>query len=152
MTAKDKNLNNNLFVTEIYKIEKKKILKLPFYNSSVSAGFPSPAEDYIEKHLDLNEFLIPHPASTFLVRVSGYSMVNAGIHSGDILVVDRSLKTFDKNIVVAIIDGEFTVKRLRIKKQKLFLEPESDLFEPIEISDKHNFEIWGIVTAVIRQL
>ena len=118
----------------------------------VAAGFPSPAEDYIEGKLDLNRHLIKHPAATFFVRVSGDSMIDAGIHPGDILIVDRSLEPADKKVVIAVIDGELTVKRIRIKKGRIYLMPENEKYKPIEIEKEMNFDIWGVVTNVIHPL
>lgn len=125
--------------------------ELPLILARISAGFPSPADDHIEKKLDLNEYLIKHPAATFFVRVEGESMINAGIHSGDILIVDRALEVRNNNIVIAHINGEFTVKRIRKDNDNLFLMPESDLFKPLKITDEMDFELWGVVTFVIHQ-
>ncbi len=118
----------------------------------VVAGFPSPAEDYIEGKLDLNKHLIKHPAATFFVKVTGDSMIEAGIHSGDILIVDRSLEPTDKKVVIAVVDGNLTVKRLRKKKNKVFLVPENGKSEPLQIENETSCEIWGVVTNVIHQL
>ena len=120
--------------------------------SAVEAGFPSPAEDYIEGSLDLNKHLIKHPAATFFVRVSGDSMINAGIYPGDILIVDRSLEAIDKKIVIAVIDGELTVKRLKHRDNLLFLEPENEAYLPIKITKEMSFEVWGVVTNVIHKV
>lgn len=120
--------------------------------TSVEAGFPSPAEDYIEGSLDLNRHLIKHPAATFFVKVSGNSMIGAGIFPGDILIVDRSLDAVDKKIVIAVVDRELTVKRLRIRSGRPFLEPENDQYSPIEITTEMSFEIWGVVTNVIHKV
>ena len=125
---------------------------LPIFMTSIEAGFPSPADDYIEGSLDLNQHLIKHPAATFFVRVSGESMINAGIFPGDILVVDRSLEAVDKKIVIAVLDGELTVKRLRIRSGNPSLEPENDRYAPIEIKPDMAFEIWGVVTNVIHKV
>jgi DNA polymerase V len=126
--------------------------KLPLFLESVSAGFPSPAEDYVEGRLDLNDFLIRNPSATFFVRVTGDSMIDAGIYSGDILVVDRSLNPKNSSIVIAVIDGELVVKRLGMQKNKLYLLPENRKYEPIEITQEMNFEVWGIVTTVIHSV
>lgn len=125
-------------------------MKLPLFAVPVKAGFPSPAEDYLEQNLDLNEYLIPHPAATFFVRADGDSMQGAGIHKGDILIVDRSLEPTQGRIVIAVINGEFTVKRLRYEGQKVFLEPENPRFPSTEIDPNWDFRIWGIVTHVIH--
>ncbi len=124
---------------------------LPLFLAEVEAGFPSPAEDYIDKKLDLNQLLIPHPASTFFVKVSGYSMIGARIQPGDILVVDRSLEAVDKKIVIAVVEGEFTVKRIRIQEGKTALIPENKEYQPIILTEESDVTIWGIVTSVIHQ-
>ena len=116
------------------------------------AGFPSPAADYQEDKLDLNKHLIRHPAATFFVRVVGDSMIGAGIHCGDLLVVDRSLEPRNKNIVIAVVDGEMTVKRIRIHKKKITLEAENENYCAREISEETQFEVWGVVTSVIHKL
>jgi DNA polymerase V len=118
----------------------------------VPAGFPSPADDYIEQTLDLNEFLIRHPAATFFVRVRGHSMINVGIFNNDLLVVDRSLEPCDGRVVLAVVNGEFTVKRLQKNRQGTFLHPENPAFSSIEIKPDTDFEIWGVVAHVIHSL
>lgn len=124
---------------------------LPLFLSSVKAGFPSPADDFMEKKLDLNEHLIRHPAATFFVRVDGDSMQGAGIQRGDILIVDRSLEVQDGRIVIAVINGEFTVKRIRMKEGELLLEPENPRYASIRIGPDSDFQVWGVVTYVIHQ-
>jgi len=126
--------------------------KLPFYSSRVEAGFPSPADDHAEQKLDLNEHLIKHPAATFFVKASGFSMINAGINPNDILVVDRSIEPTHGKIVIAALDGELTVKRLSKKKDKVLLVPENYDFQPIDITNKENVIIWGVVISVIHVL
>ena len=125
---------------------------LPIFLGRLPAGFPSPADDYLEGKLDLNRHLIKHPAATFFVRVTGDSMIGAGIHSGDLLVVDRSLEPADKNVVVAVLDGELTVKRLFNQNGVLRLLPENLNYQPIEITAQQTIEIWGVVTSVIHTL
>jgi DNA polymerase V len=127
-------------------------IKLPLFIAKISAGFPSPAEDYIDRTLDLNEHLIKHPAATFFVRVEGSSMINAGIHTGDILIVDRALEPSDGKIIIAVINGEMTVKRIKKKSEKLFLMPENDEFKPFEITESSEFQVWGVVTNVIHRV
>lgn len=124
--------------------------QLPLYASSVRAGFPSPADDYIERHLDLNSHLIKHPAATFFVTASGDSMIGAGIASGDMLVVDRSLEAGHGKIVIAAINGELTVKRLSRVAGRVQLLPENDKYPPIEITAEEDLVIWGVVTHVIH--
>ncbi len=133
------------------KLLKKKILRIPLALSPVKAGFPSPAEDFFEGNLDLNEHLIEHPAATFFVKVDGDSMKNAGIFSGDMLVVDRSVPAVDGKIVIAVVDGELTVKRLKKKGKRLLLVAENPEFESIELAGEQELMIWGVVTSVIRK-
>lgn len=121
------------------------------FEQPISAGFPSPAESYVEGHLDLNEYLIKHPAATFFVKVNGDSMRDAGIQSGDILVVDRALEASDGKIVVAVLNGEFTVKRIAIRKSAIFLLPENENYKPIAVSPGADFQVWGVVTYVIHK-
>lgn len=126
--------------------------RLPFFENGVSAGFPSPAENEIEKDLDLNEYLIKHPAATFFLRVSGDSMIKAGIHHQDILVVDRSLEPVSGKVVIASINGELTVKRLVKSGQCLQLVAENKAYSPINITGEEDFRIWGVVTHVVHSL
>ena len=127
-------------------------MKLPLYSCKISAGFPSPADDHLEKKLDLNSHLIKHPAATFFVRVNGDSMVNAGINDNDILIVDRSLKPSHGKIVIAVVDGQMTVKRLHKRSGKLILMPENNHFKPIEITESMTVEIWGVVVTSIHSV
>ena len=122
------------------------------FEAGVSAGFPSPAADYKEEKLDLNKYLIKNPPATFFVRVTGDSMVGAGIHHGDLLIVDRSLEPRDKSVVIAVVNRELTVKRIRIKGKKITLEPENENYSPQQITEEMEFEVWGIVTNVIHAL
>ncbi len=124
---------------------------LPFFEADIPAGFPSPAEDYIEQQLDLHQHLVKHPAATFFVKVSGDSMQGAGIFSGDLLIVDRSLPPLNGKIVVAILNGEFTVKRLRIHGKKIWLLAENPTYPPISVGEENEFQVWGVVTYVIHQ-
>ena len=139
-------------VTSVYRCEAQSKKKIPLYLSRVISGFPSPADDYIEKKLDLNEHLIDHPSSTFFVKVKGDSMINAGIFSGDILIVDRSKEATNNKIVVAVVNSEFTVKRLRKNSGKITLIPENPKYSPIEITDQVDFEVWGVVMHVIHSV
>lgn len=139
-------------VEAIYHIDNSTECERPLFMVPVTAGFPSPAEDYIEGKLDLNKHLIKHPAATFFVKVAGDSMIDAGIHPGDILIVDRSLEPADKKVVIAVIEGELTVKRIRISGGRIYLMPENKDYKPIEIEKEMNFDIWGVVTTVIHPL
>lgn len=124
---------------------------IPLYSTKVRAGFPSPAEDYIESYLDLNEHLIKHPASTFFLIAAGDSMLGAGIEPGDMLIVDKSLEPTHGKIVIAAIDGELTVKRLSKSPQGLQLLPANATYPPITIRDSQDLVIWGVVTHIIHQ-
>ncbi len=123
----------------------------PLFSSKVPAGFPSPADDYIEASLNLNEYIIQHPSSTFFVRASAHSMINAGIFSGDLLVVDKSLTPTHGRIIIAAIDGELTVKRLWREANRVQLRPENNQYQPIDITAQQDMVIWGVVTHVIHE-
>ncbi len=137
---------------DVYMPDLSQRISLPLFQTPVSAGFPSPADDYEERKLDLNEHLIARPASTFFVKVSGESMTGAGINDGDLLIIDRSAVVTDKKIVIGVVNGEFTVKRIRKKGLQLFLEPENADYQPIEITAEMDFSIWGVVTYVIHKV
>ena len=127
-------------------------IKAPLYSGKVSAGFPSPADDYIEKSLDLNELLISKPAATFFVRAEGESMLGAGIHPNDILIVDRAQKPIPGKIVICALNGELTVKRLKKDGDKLVLGAENPDYQDIFIQEESELVIWGVVTNVIHAL
>ena len=139
-------------VPKIVKLVIKSKQLLSLYSSSVAAGFPSPADDHIEGKLDLNNYLVKHPSATFFVRVAGNSMINAGIHNNDILIVDRSSEARHGKIIIATIDGQMTVKRLYQRSGKTILIPENKDFKPIEIFDFTDAMIWGVVTNVIHSV
>jgi len=139
-----KNLN-------IFKIIKKKQINTPIFLDKVSAGFPSPATDYMENKLDLNEYLIKNPAATFIVKANGFSMLNAGIHSGDLLIVDRSLSAKNNNIVIASIFGDLTVKKIKKKNNSLFLVAANGEYPSIEIKEEMECFIWGVVAYIIHE-
>lgn len=130
----------------------KKNTKLPFFLTPVSAGFPSPATEEIASKLDLNEYLIKHPVATFFVRVKGSSMKNAGIFEDDLLIVDRSLTARAGDIILAVLEGEFTLKRFYKKGSKYYLKPENDAYKMIELTKDLDFQVWGVVTKVIKEL
>ncbi len=127
-------------------------LILPLASECVSAGFPSPADDYIDTGIDLNEELIKHPASTFFLRVSGHSMIGSGVKDGDLLLVDRSLDARPGSIVVAILDGNFTVKRLERHRGIICLEADHPSHPPIDLSCYENIQIWGVAIYSIHNL
>lgn len=126
-------------------------LELP-YAKNISAGFPSPADDYMDMSLDLNKELINNPNATFYGRVKGNSMQGVGILNGDVLVIDRSLDPVNDAIAVCYIDGDFTVKRVHVEGETCFLIPENDAYEPIPVGEDNDFMIWGIVTYVIKKM
>jgi len=119
--------------------------------SSISAGFPSPADDFTELSISLDKHLIQNPAATFMAYANGNSMIRIGIYHGDLLIIDRSLNAKDGDIVIAVLHGEFTVKQLSIINEHLFLMPQNSQYSPIKISDEMNFEVWGIVTYSIHK-
>jgi len=133
-------------------ILKPSAVAIPFFAHSVKAGFPSPADDYVSEALDLNEHLIAHKEATFFLRASGHSMVGAGIQDGDLLVVDRSLTARHRSVVIAVVDGEFTVKRLYKRAGRIRLLAENPDFPTIEFADGQELLIWGVVTSVIHRL
>lgn len=142
---------DNLKIVAIYPIAQHKPCVIPFAESLVSAGFPSSAENFVENSLDLNDLLIEHPSATFYVKVIGNSMINAGINSGDILIVDRSLSVTNNKIAIVRINDEFTVKRIKIEGCKMFLVPANDDYKTIEITKDMDVEVWGVVTFVIHK-
>lgn len=122
----------------------------PLYCDLIKAGFPSPADDYSDSSLDFNEYLVKNKAATFIVRVQGDSMIGAGIRTGDLLVVDRSAKPANNSIIVAVIDGEFTVKRLVKELGIYYLHPENPEYPVTQITEEMGFQVWGIVTYGIH--
>lgn len=125
-------------------------LELPFIDTGISAGFPSPADDFIELSIDLNKHLIKHKDSTFFAKVKGHSMKNAGIFNGDLLVIDKSLEPQDGKIAICQIDGEFTVKRIKIEKDVVWLIAENEDYTPIKVTPDNELMIWGIVVYSIK--
>jgi DNA polymerase V len=127
-------------------------MKLPIFLESIHAGFPSPADDFAEKKLDLNEYLIKHPAATFFVRVKGHSMKGCGIEEGDLLIVDRAVSPYHGAVIIAFLEGEFTVKRIIFKGKKMYLVAENTFYRPITIKDSLDFQVWGVVIHVIKHI
>jgi DNA polymerase V len=123
----------------------------PLFIARVSAGFPSPADDYLDNRIDLNKQLIAHPSATFYVRVKGSSMVDAGINDGDMLIVDRAIEPRNNDIVVSILNWEFTVKRLRKETDGLYLMPENSTYQPVKVLDGADFRVWGVVSYIIHK-
>ena len=124
----------------------------PMFPFGLSAGFPSPAEDYLDRRLDLHQHLVRNEAATFFLRAHGESMLGAGIHDGDLLIVDRSIEPAHRKVVIAALDGELTVKRLLHREGRVFLAPENPQFEPIDITESEFVHIWGVVTYVVHKL
>jgi DNA polymerase V len=145
-------------MTQIGSFDLQKNISLPLFLNTVQAGFPSPAESYSDTKLNLNSHLITNPNSTFFVTIAGDSMVEAGINSGDIAIVDRSLEPKNGNVILAVVDGDFTVKKLEITEPKnknettrIKLMPANSAFEPIEITEQMVFQVWGVVTFTIHK-
>jgi DNA polymerase V len=127
-------------------------LRISFIKDEVSAGFPSPAADFMETNIDLNTELSENPLATFYIKVKGNSMIDAGINDKDVLVVDRSLEPQNNKIAICFIDGEFTVKRIQVEKDYLYLMPENPNYSPIKVTEETQLIIWGIVTYVIKKV
>lgn len=137
---------------EIFSAATESVLELPVISGGISAGFPSPALDFIDLTIDMNKHLVKHPATTFYGRVKGQSMKDAGIFDGDLLVIDKSLQPTDNKIAVCYIDGEFTIKRIQIQKDCVWLIPENEAYQPIKVTADNDFIIWGMVTHVVKAL
>ena len=125
---------------------------LQFFEGRVQAGFPSPAQGEYADSIDLNRALITNPAATFCARVIGNSMVDVGINEGDLLIIDRSLAPHDGSIAVCFIDGDFTVKRLSVKEEGLFLTPANASYPELRVAEDSHFEVWGVVSHIIKRL
>lgn len=148
MTLKLHNGN----IIDIFSADTETELELPYVDNGISAGFPSPALDFVDLTIDLNRHLIKNPSATFYGRVKGESLKNAGICNGDLLIIDRSLEPTNGKIVVCYIDGEFTAKRVQIFKNEILLIPENENYQPIRVTEENNFLIWGVVTHVIKDV
>lgn len=135
---------------QIFNADTSSILDIPYADGGIHAGFPSPAQDYLETSIDLNKELIRHPASTFFGRVSGDSMIDAGVNDGDILIIDKSLPPQNGDMAVCFIDGEFTLKYVKISRGTVWLMPANPSYQPIKITSANNFIIWGIVLYSIK--
>lgn len=135
---------------EVYSSNTETTLELPFVDAGISAGFPSPALDFIDLTIDLNKHLIKNPSATFYGRVKGVSLINAGIDDGDLLIIDRSVQPSNNKIAVCFIDGEFTAKRIHIFQNEVWLIPENDNYPTLKVTEDNQFLVWGIVTHVIK--
>ena len=141
-----------VFQSSVVRQRNQSHLLIPLASECISAGFPSPADDYIDAGIDLNEQLIRNPTSTFLLRVSGNSMTGAGIHNGDLLIVDRSLNPHPGHIVVAVIEGAFILKRLVLKNEVLYLEADNPDYQQIDLRQYENVHVWGVAIHSIHSL
>ena len=139
-------------IIDIFSANTEMTLELPYVDAGISAGFPSPALDFVDLTIDLNKHLIKNPSATFYGRVKGVSLKNAGINDGDLLIIDRSIEPTNGKIAVCYIDGEFTAKRIKISKKEIWLIPENEDYKPIRVTADNNFLIWGIVTHVIKDV
>jgi DNA polymerase V len=142
--------NRGKLAFQFHAISKGSPFKIPLMSSTVTAGFPSPADDHLDLPIDLNEYLVKHPAATFYVRVQGDSMDDAGIHQGDLLIVDRAEPYTMGSIVLAVLDGEFTVKKLMEKNDSLYLLSSNTAYHPIKIETETDFKVWGVVTYIVH--
>ncbi len=136
---------------QILKPEVDSHLPLPYADMGIQAGFPSPAQDFISESIDLNHEIVRHPASTFYGRVDGDSMIGEGIESGDLLVIDRSIEPADGDLAVCCIDGDFTLKRINLCDNEIWLIPSNEAYDPILVTPENRFEVWGVVTYTIKQ-
>tara|TARA_Y100001935_G_scaffold25881_1_gene19285 strand:- start:23 stop:415 length:393 start_codon:yes stop_codon:yes gene_type:complete len=125
---------------------------LTFYKEAVECGFPSPARDFTEGTIDLNEELIPHPNATFIVRARGDSMIGSGIYPGDLLIVDRSLSPRNGSIIIAVLDGELSVKGLELNNDQVTLSSSNPNYSDVIVSEEMDFTIWGVCTNVVHNL
>jgi DNA polymerase V len=141
---------NRVKTLEFYIPDNSSKIELPFFDVGISAGFPSPADDFIELTIDLNREFIKHKDTTYFARVKGHSMKNVGITDGDLLIIDKSLEPQNNKIAVCQIDSEFTVKRIKIEKDIVWLIAENEDYEPIKVTPENNFMIWGIVIHSIK--
>ena len=137
---------------EFYTPDETQSLEITLAQTGISAGFPSPADDFKEFKISLDRTLVKNKEATFYAKVSGQSMIGAGLDDGDLLVVDKSLNPENNKIAVCFIDGEFTVKRLKVTTEGIYLQPENPAYNPILVTDENNFHVWGIVTHVIKRL
>ena len=135
----------------LYTINNETKAILPLIEAGVSAGFPSPAADFLDASIDLNKYLIKKESTTFIAVTEGFSMIGAGIGHKDLLIIDKSLEPKDGKIAVCVIDGEFILKRLKVAVDGVWLMPENDKFKPLKVTEFNNFEIWGMVTYSIQQ-
>ena len=145
------NLHKNTKL-DIYSVSTEKMIERPLIDEGIKAGFPSPAEDFLDISIDLNKELIKNPSATFYGRVKGDSMKDAGIDNGDLLIIDKSLEPRNGKIAVCFIDGEFTIKRIKLEKDFCWLMPENKNYKPIKVTEENDFIVWGIVVHIIKTI
>ncbi len=145
-------MKEDISITEVRPVIEEKTVGPQFFEDRVQAGFPSPAQGEYADSIDLNRALITNPAATFCARVIGNSMVEAGINEGDLLIIDRSLTPHDGNIAVCFVDGDFTVKRLSVRDDGIYLTPANAKFPELRVSEDSNFQVWGVVSHIIKKL
>ena len=148
MKFKFLNTNDKL---NFYTVEDPSLGNVPMYGDAVPAGFPSPADDYLDMDLNLHDYLVQHPSATFCVKAIGDSMIDAGIQSSDVMVVDRALTPKNNDIVLAVVNGEFTVKRIKKNDEELYLMPANENYRPMKITEDMDFQVWGVVTFIIHK-
>ena len=145
-------MEKDMKISQVKPVEDEQTSGLQFFETRVQAGFPSPAQGEYADSIDLNRALITNPAATFCARVIGNSMVDAGINEGDLLIIDRSITPHDGNIAVCFIDGDFTVKRLSVREEGVFLTPANASFPEIQVTEDSSFQVWGVVSHIIKRL
>ena len=148
MKFKFLNTNDKL---NFYTIEDPSLGNVPMYGDAVPAGFPSPADDYLDMDLNLHDYLVQHPSATFCVKAIGDSMIDAGIQSSDVMVIDRALTPKNNDIILAVVNGEFTVKRIKKNDDELYLMPANENYRPMKITEDMDFQVWGVVTFIIHK-
>jgi len=142
----------NTKIIEILKPDTVESLNIKFSDTPVNAGFPSPAENHLENTMDLNKALVKNPSSTFYARVKGESMINDGVEDGDLLVIDRSVEPYENCLAVCFLEGEFTLKRVRLEGDELLLVPANEKFKPIRVKKDNDFYVWGVVRYLIKRV
>ncbi len=145
-------MKEDISITEVRPVVEERTVGPQFFEDRVQAGFPTPAQGEYADTIDLNRALITNPAATFCARVIGNSMVEAGINEGDLLIIDRSLTPHDGNIAVCFVDGDFTVKRLSVRDDGIYLTPANAKFPELRVSEDSNFQVWGVVSHIIKKL
>ncbi len=145
-------MQEDIIISDVKPVIEKQTSGLQFFEGRVQAGFPSPAQGEYADTIDLNRALITNPAATFCARVIGNSMVDAGINEGDLLIIDRSLTPHDGNIAVCFVDGDFTVKRLSVRDDGIYLIPANAQYPELRVSEESNFQVWGVVSHIIKKL